>query len=262
MLTGILGSRRAAKRSSWRAADAKRRQGDTLSMVRALGLLWAAVVVAGLAAPGAARALEPAVGRVERAGGGICTGTLIGADVVLTAAHCVFDAETGARVAPDRLTFRAGAAGDRERARAAVRRIELSDSYRYTPKPTRLSQIRCDLALLHLARPLGDEAAPLGLAPSDAVRESFDAIGYPSYAPRHQRKQYACTRSKRTVPEGLWPTTCFAFPGVSGAPLVTPTRPPKVFGLIVARWERISVAVPLTAKGCALRQATAADGGG
>lgn len=212
-------------------------------------LIRAALILLAVTVPHAAGALEPAVGRIERADGG-CTGTLVAPDIVITAAHCVVDRQTGAPLASDTLRFRAGAAGKRERATARIAQVRVATKFSYTAKPSRLEQLHCDLARLRLARPL--DIAPLAMT-DGADAPSFDAIGYPAYAPKYQRKQYACTRSERPAPDGLWPTTCFAVPGVSGAPLLTPTRPPKMFGIIVARWQRISVAVPLdAANGCGI----------
>jgi V8-like Glu-specific endopeptidase len=210
------------------------------------------VVACLLLAAAPAAALEPAIGRVERADGGGCTGTLVAPDRVLTAAHCVLDHETGKPLPPAKLRFRAGAAGARERAAAPVAGVSVAGAFAYRTEPSRLGHLRCDLARLRLTR--GLDVTPLALRADPDPEASFDAVGYPGYAPGYQRKQYGCTRSGRAAPEGIWPTTCFAVPGVSGAPLLTPTRPPRVLGVLVARWERISVAVPLAAApGCGIR---------
>ena len=49
-----------------------------------------------------------AVGRLDIDGKGFCTGALIAPDLVLTAAHCMFDRDTGLAVDPSRLQFLAG----------------------------------------------------------------------------------------------------------------------------------------------------------
>ena len=79
------------------------------------------------------RGFEP-VGRVDIDNGGFCTGALIAADLVLTAAHCVLDPD-GSPVDAGRITFRAGFSRGSSLAEVPVAR---TSSTRPTAEPTLL----------------------------------------------------------------------------------------------------------------------------
>ncbi|MBY6055989.1 trypsin-like serine protease [Leisingera daeponensis] len=93
-----------------------------------------------------------AVGRLELDGQGFCTGTLIAPDLVLTAAHCVYDQEDNLRPV-EQISFRAGLRDGV--AIAESQALQIAAHPGYNPR-TRLSMenIRHDVALIRLAEPV------------------------------------------------------------------------------------------------------------
>lgn len=93
-----------------------------------------------------------AVGRVDIAGGGFCTGTLIAPDLVLTAAHCVIE-PGGTPIDAGRITFRAGYADGTAIAEAPVRHTVAAEGFSGRETAPVEEMLR-DVALLQLASPI------------------------------------------------------------------------------------------------------------
>ena len=94
-----------------------------------------------------------AVGRLDVNGDGFCTGALIAPDLVLTAAHCLFDSETKTPIRPDTIEFLAGWRNGRASAYRTVRRAVVHPDYTYDGQVS-TERVRNDIALLQLQRPI------------------------------------------------------------------------------------------------------------
>lgn len=97
------------------------------------------------------RGFEP-VGRVDIENGGFCTGALIAADLVLTAAHCVLSPD-GSPVDAGRITFRAGLSHGTALAEVPVARTIADPAYRQQAAAS-VEMVERDVALLQLADPI------------------------------------------------------------------------------------------------------------
>jgi len=94
-----------------------------------------------------------AVGRLDIDGKGFCTGALIAPDLVLTAAHCMFDDAGNGAVDVSRISFLAGLRSGRAEATRSIRKAVVHPAYVHSGIPTP-DVVRHDVALLQLDRPI------------------------------------------------------------------------------------------------------------
>ena len=120
-----------------------------------------------------------AVGRLNLGDRGFCTGALIGDDLVLTAAHCLFDKETGARVDPEKIEFLAGWRNGRALAYRGIKKAVVHPDYVYAGD-TGTARVAHDLALVQLDQPIRlPNLHPFAV---DSALATGDTVGVVSYA--------------------------------------------------------------------------------
>jgi protease YdgD len=119
-----------------------------------------------------------AVGRLNLGTTGFCTGTLIAPDLVLTAAHCMFNKQTGAHNDPRDIEFQAGLRNGRAEAYRHIARAVVHPDYIYSGESD-LDRTAYDVALLQLDQPIRQPSIqPIATAPSPAVGDEVGVVSY------------------------------------------------------------------------------------
>lgn len=158
-----------------------------------------------------------AVGRLDISGTGFCTGTLIAPQLVLTAAHCLFDRATGRRIDHETVQFLAGFRNGRADAYRAVRRAVVHPEYVFEGEVT-ANRVKNDVALLELQQPIQTtRIRPFETAAEPGVGATVGVVSYAKDRAEAPSLQEVCKVLARQ--EGVLVTSCSVDFGSSGAPI-------------------------------------------
>lgn len=173
---------------------------------------------------GAIGAPWTAIGRLEREGGGFCTGSLVGPDILLTAAHCVIDEEGRSYQG---LVFRAFQTLNASAAESAVMECRNEKSCRIGARVWTSDRDE-DWALVRLENAIDGAVGtlpvrPLNIMNADTLRDTLlTSVGYSArvmdgLVPLVEK---GCKLRRAFRPQPALYNDCDIWQGMSGGPLL------------------------------------------
>lgn len=158
-----------------------------------------------------------AVGQLRIGTSGFCTAALIAPDLVLTAAHCLYDGRTLERVKDEDIRFLAGLRDGRARADRRVRRSAVLPDFVYTG-PEGLGNTAQDVAIVQLSQPIRKTSVtPYETGSRPRKGATVTVVSYARNRATRPSLEEECTVLGR--PMGTLVLNCDVDFGASGSPI-------------------------------------------
>jgi protease YdgD len=185
-----------------------------------------------------------AVGRLNLNGTGFCTGALVANNLVVTAAHCMFDKKTGRRVKTEEIEFLAGWRDGRAAAYRKARRVVIHSDYVFDSKD-KMDRVASDLALIELDQPIrNSQIKPFSTSYRPLVGEEVHVVSYAQERSETPSLQETCHVLGRDP--SILVLSCDVNFGSSGAPIfVTVNGEAHIASVVSAKavWKQKPVAL-------------------
>ncbi len=175
-----------------------------------------------------------AVGRLNIKGVGFCTGTLVAPNLVLTAAHCLFNKATGQIIDLADIEFLAGWRLGRALAYRDARQAVIHPGYSFgaDASPDRVST---DIALIELWQPIRNTSVtPFDTGAQPKRGEEVGVVSYAADRAEAPSLQEVCSVMNRQA--GILVMSCDVDFGASGAPVFSFSGPePRIVSVVAAK---------------------------